>query len=154
MPAFRALYVKSGWDEKLEGNKGDDYSFYFIYFLQAEGELQKMDEAVTMERDGVGQRGRRRRERRKRGNIGNEGSASDLSSAQRIITCLPGCREHQQQQSTTVSVRCCSCARFSRSCRGKMLTDAVQLLIGINSRCGGKTLLSTQMTASRRSRRP
>ena len=81
MPAFRALYVKSGWDEKLEGNKGDDYSFYFIYFLQAEGELQKMDEAVTMERDGVGQRGRRRRERRKRGNIGNEGSASDLSSA-------------------------------------------------------------------------
>ena len=95
MPAFRALYVKSGWDEQLEGNKGDDYSFYFIYFSQAEGELQKMDEAVRMERDGVGQRGRRRRERRKRGNIGNEGSASDLSSAQRIITCLPGCREHQ-----------------------------------------------------------
>ena len=24
-----------------------------------------------------------------------------------------------------------------------MLTDAVQLLIGINSRCGGKTLLNT-----------
>ena len=84
-----------------------------------------MDEAVTMERDGVGQRGRRRRERRKRGNIGNEGSASDLSSAQRIITCLPGCREHQQQQSTTVSVRCCSCTRFLKSCQGKMLTDTV-----------------------------